>query len=57
MTYRITRSDDEIDAVLNIANEHEDQGVVSYPGMSFEQGVARGIEWATGLGESEAPLP
>ena len=57
MTYRITRSDDEIDAVLNIASEHDDRGIKSYPGMTFEQGVARGIEWVTGLGENEAPLP
>lgn len=53
----ITRSDEEVDEVLNVAHEQEDKGGSAYPGMSFEQGVAQGIEWACGLGGDEAPLP
>lgn len=55
--YEIKRTDDEIDAVLNVAREHEDTGERAYPGMTFEQGVAQGIEWVCGLGDPEPPLP
>lgn len=55
--YQIQRSDAEIDAVLNVAREHEDSGERAYPGMSYEMGVAAGIEWACGIGDSEPPLP
>lgn len=55
MAYEVKRSDEEIDAVLNIAFEHEDEGKQSYPGMSFEQGVSQGIQWVLGQGDDEAP--
>jgi hypothetical protein len=56
-SWEIKRSDAEIDAVLNIAHDQEDQGGTAYSGMSFEMGVAQGIEWACGLGGDEPPLP
>ena len=56
-SYHVARSDEEIDTVLNIALDQEDQGGSVYPGMSFEQGVAQGIQWVTGLGDPQAPLP
>lgn len=55
--YEIKRADEEIDAVLNIAQEQEDQGGSAYPGMSFEQGVSQAIMWISGLGDPEPPLP
>lgn len=55
--YEIQRPEADIDAVLNIAHENEDQGVTNYRGMTFEQGVAQGIEWVCGLGDPEPPLP
>lgn len=57
MTYRIARSDTEIDAVLNVADDQEDKGGTAYRGMTFEQGVSQGIRWATGIGEDTPPLP
>lgn len=55
-TYQIKCPDAEIDEVLNVAYDHNDRGIVRYPGMSYEQGVADGIEWACGLGDGEPPL-
>lgn len=56
-SWEIKRTDDQIDEVLNLACEREAQGGSAYPGMTFEQGVAQGIEWACGLGDNEPPLP
>jgi hypothetical protein len=56
-SYEIRQPDADIDAVLNIARENEDHGVTNYRGMTYEQGVADGIEWACGLGGDEPPLP
>jgi hypothetical protein len=56
MAWNITRPDDEIDDVLNIAADQEEQGGTAYPGMTFEQGVAQGIEWACGASD-DRPLP
>jgi hypothetical protein len=55
--YQIKRSDTEIDAVLNAAHAAADSGIPAYPGMTFEDGVAQGIEWACGIGDNEPPLP
>ncbi len=57
MTYTIARSDADIDNVLNLAHEQTDKGGTAYSGMTYEDGVAAGIEWATGLGDNEPPLP
>ena len=55
-SYMIERSDEEIDAVLNVADDQEEKGGTAYRGMTFEQGVAQGIRWACGLGDNEPPL-
>lgn len=55
--YEISRSTEEIDAVLNAAHENQDTGNNPYPGMSYSDGVADGIEWACGMGDNEPPLP
>ena len=57
MTYAVARPDAEIDEVLNLAAEAEERGSTSYHGMTFEMGVAQGIQWACGIGDAEAPLP
>lgn len=56
-SWQIQRSDSEIDEVVNLAHEAEDEGRTAYRGMTFEQGVAQGIEWACGIGDNEPPLP
>lgn len=52
MTYAVARTPDEIDEVLNECVEAEAQGHSRYPGMSYEEGVRAGIEWALGLSEA-----
>jgi hypothetical protein len=42
--------------VLNLAHDQE-RGGTAYLGMSFEQGVAQGIEWTCGLGDGAPLLP
>jgi hypothetical protein len=54
--YEIKRSDEDIDKVLGHAIDAKDKGT-AYRGMSYEDGVEAGIEWVTGLGDDEAPLP
>ena len=49
MTYTVAKTDDEIDDVLNQCIEAEAEGRRRYPGMSYEEGVRAGIEWALGL--------
>jgi hypothetical protein len=44
--YSIVRDDDEIDQQLNAAMESD--GGSKFPGMTYEQGVAAGIDWLTG---------
>ena len=44
----IKRTDTEIDDLLEIVAEHEDEGTVQYPGMSYEMGIRAGIEWLLG---------
>jgi hypothetical protein len=43
--------------VLNLAHDQEDRGGTAYRGMSFEQGVAQGIESTCGLGGGAPSLP
>lgn len=45
----------EIDDVLNECSEIADNEGTKYPGMTYEQGVAAGIRWATG-DDSTNPL-
>lgn len=39
-------AESEVDTVLNRCLDSEDSGESAYPGMSYEQGVRAGIEWA-----------
>jgi hypothetical protein len=39
---------EQIDDVLNRCAEIADEGGTMYPGMTYEQGVAAGIRWASG---------
>ena len=52
--YKIVRSDDEIDDLLNDCSMAEMDGS-KYPGMTFEQGVEYAIKWVTDR-ESSHPL-
>ena len=51
MTYTVTKTPDEIDDVLNECVEAEAKGRSRYPGMTYEEGVRVGIEWALGLAD------
>lgn len=55
--YEIARTPDQVDEVLNLADDAEENGKTAYRGMTFEQGVSQGIRWLTGLGDAEPPLP
>ena len=48
MSYRVKRTDGEVDEVLNKAAEQEDKGGSQWPGMTYEQGVQAGIQWLIG---------
>ena len=45
---KIAPSEGEIDEVLNWCWEAEERGRSHFRGMTYEQGVRAGIEWATG---------
>lgn len=49
--YSIKRNDDEINDVMNWADEAENSGESKFPGMTFEQGVAQMFRWLTGDSE------
>lgn len=42
----MVKSEKEVDDILNRCLDSEDSGELTYPGMSYEQGVRAGIEWA-----------
>jgi hypothetical protein len=46
--YKIERTDEEIDLVLNEAMENEHK----FPGMTYMQGVKEAIDWITGQTDS-----
>jgi len=48
MRYELKRTNSQIDAVLNKAQEAEDEGATKVPGMTYEQGVKAGISWVLG---------
>lgn len=48
MAYLLKRSNKEIDDVLNSATAWEEKGGSAVPGMTYEQGVMAGIQWALG---------
>lgn len=48
----LSPSDAEIDEVLNQCSEQIDRGRSKFPGMTYEEGVQAGIEWALGRHES-----
>lgn len=57
MAYRVERTDAEIDAVLSQVHVNTDSGTAACPSLTFETGVAQGIEWVLGLAEHVLPLP
>ena len=48
MNYRIVRTSEEIDELLNQCSESEETGHAHFPSMSYEQGVKAAIEWLCG---------
>lgn len=44
----MTRTEEEINDLLNKCAESEDTGESKYPGMTYEQGIKAAIEWLTG---------
>ncbi|WP_153837726.1 hypothetical protein [Bacteroides salyersiae] len=48
MSYRIVRTSEEIDELLNQCSESEETGHAHFPSMSYEQGVKAAIEWLCG---------
>ncbi len=51
MSYRVVRSEEEIDDVLDDCLKAEDDGS-RFPGASYESGVRYAIEWLIGLGDT-----
>ena len=44
----IVKTEKEVDDLLEVVAEHEDEGTVQFPGMSYEMGIRAGIEWLLG---------
>ena len=51
----MTRTDNEIDDVLNDAADWEDAGRTDVPGMTYEQGVTAALRWVRGESD-ESPI-
>jgi len=56
MIYRIVRTEEEIDSLLNACSKRIDRGGSAYPGMTFEQGINDAIMWLTGQNDDH-PYP
>jgi hypothetical protein len=48
LKYITTRTNEEIDDVLNRCNEKVDEGGSRFFGMTYEQGIVAGIDWLLG---------
>jgi hypothetical protein len=44
----MVRTDDEINGVIDAANDAINEHGSKFPGMSFEDGVKHALEWVTG---------
>lgn len=49
--YRVERTDQEVDDVLDKATKQGEAGCTRWPGMSYEQGVEAAIRWLIGHDE------
>ena len=52
---QIKRTQQEVDKLLDACHDQENKGGSKFRGMSYEQGIATGIEWLLGDVE-ENPL-
>ena len=56
MPYRVTKTEKEIDDLLNQCVEAMNKGS-KYPGMTYEEGIDAALCWALNLGrDSDHPL-
>lgn len=49
---KITRSQEQLDELMNKVATIIDEGGSTYPGMTYEQGVQAAIDWLEGRDES-----
>ena len=47
MKYDISRTDKEIDDLINRCAEQAGKGRSKYPAMTYEQGIRESLEWIT----------
>jgi len=45
---KLSRTDEEIDTLMNEVGVNVDQGVSRFPGQTYEEGVAAAIAWLCG---------
>lgn len=45
MVFRVLRTQEEIDELLNECNEQTTEGVSKFPGMSYEEGIIEVLRW------------
>ncbi len=50
--YRLVRTDEEIDNVMNKALDASVEGS-KWPGMSYEEGIDAAIRWIVGLADED----
>lgn len=53
--YQVIRTDDEINAVLDAANDAMNECGSAYPGESYEEGLKSMLNWLTGVSD-ENPM-
>ena len=55
MEYKLQRSGNEIDELINVTTDGENDGTLKFPGMSYESGIKTALEWVIGERE-EHPM-
>jgi hypothetical protein len=48
MSLRITRTDEEINKLMDDAVRSIDEGTRRYPSQSYEEGIYEALKWVTG---------
>jgi len=53
MSYKITKTDAEINDLIQQCMEAEMKGTSKFPGMSYEQGIKNALDWMVDTGADD----
>jgi len=51
MSYQITKTDAEIDDLIQQCMDAEEQGTTKFRGMTYEQGIKNALDWVVETGQ------